>query len=421
MFGIQFIALFFIGMANALPMPLMGSTLSIWLIENGFDKSSIGLFALVNLPMSFKIFWTPFLDRFTLPFFKKSPRKGWTLFSLAGIIFCILGISASTTALTLVAYLVALSFFTGCLYMVGISYELESIPEESYPLGSANVIAGYRIGLLTAGSGILFISSLFSWSVAFQTLACLIAIGFILVLFLPEPYKSKEILKERKEQFLQYPSLFNWFWNEILVKPSKAFLMKQEWPLILLLLFFFKAGDEMSKCMEGPFYLSLGFSKIELASAAKSWGMMATLFGAYCGGLFMKSKGSFYTLIAMGLLHATTLSCHCLMAFIGKSLPALYTTVALEHFTGGLLMTSFVAFLWKHCSKQYAAIQYALLWSLISFKTDLFACLGGFLASQYSWQTFYLIITSVAVITSLIPLAFSLRFTTQIPEEGITR
>lgn len=391
-------------------MPIMGSTLSIWLTEAGFEKSAIGLFALMGIPMSFKVLWTPLIDRFTLPFCQNRQRKGWILFSLVGMTLGMLGMSFINPFLApwkLAGCLITLSLFTGCLYMAGTAYELESLEEERYPMGSANVIAGYRIGLLCAGGGALFLSSIWDWSTTFRCIALLLAIGFTLILFLPEPFKSQDVIEIRKHQISQYPTLLKWFWKELIVRPCAQFFQKPDWFLILMLLLLFKVGDELSKSMEGPFYLSLGFTKTDLATAAKTWGMIATLLGAFAGGLFLKSKDSFMTLIKVGCLHACTLYCYYFMTLIGKSLPALYLTVALEHFTGGLLMTAFIAFLWKHCDKQYASIQYALYWSIISFKTDIIACLGGFMAANCEWSTFFLIVASIGTAAALIPMAFA--------------
>lgn len=401
----RYAALFFIGIANALPMPILGSTLSIWLSELGFEKNTIGLFALLAIPLSFKLLWMPLIERFS--FIPGNQRKGWVFFGLSGMALSMLGISFIDPVLSpwkLAAWLATLSSFTGCLYMAGIAYELESLKEEWYPMGSANVFAGYRIGLLCAGGGALYLSSLLDWPSVFQCLAFLLMVGAVFILFLPEPFKSKEVIQAKRVQFSKYSSPFHWFWKETLLKPCKSFFKNPEWMLVLVFLILFKVGDELFKCMEGPFYLSLGFDKTDLATAAKTWGMASALCGAYLGGIYLKAHDSYRMLVKLGCLHASTLFCYYLMTIIGKSLPALYVTVALEHLTGGLLMTAFVTLLWKSCDKEYAAIQYALFWSVISFKTDVMACIGGFLAAHLDWGSFFLLVASLGVSGALFPL-----------------
>lgn len=385
----------------------MGSTLSIWLSEQGFDKGEIGLFALMAIPLSLKFLWAPFIDRFTFPFFQGRQRKGWVVFALLGMMACLIAmslISPSESPWRLAVCVAILSLFTGCLYMSGISYELESLAKERYPMGSAHVISGYRIGLLCAGGGILYLSTLLDWSSTFLCAALLPAVGALVILLLPEPYKSREVIEAKKAQIAQYPSLFSWFWQEIVWLPCKAIFQRQEWKTLLMMVLLFKVGDELSKSMEGPFYLSLGFNKAELAMAAKTWGMAATIGGAFCGGMFMKEKGSMAALAKAGCLHAATLYCFPVMVWTGKSMFALYLTVAAEHFSAGLAMTAFIAFLWKICDKRYAAMQYTLFWSVVSFKTDVMACAGGLMASYFEWGTFFLIVATVGMASALVPL-----------------
>lgn len=398
---LRYAALFFIGIANALPMPIMGSTLSIWLSEVGFDNGMIGLFALFGLPMSFKLLWMPLIDRFF-------HRKGWIFFALSGMALCMLGMSFTDPVLSpwkLAGWIAALSCFTGCLYMAGIAYELESLEEKQYPMGSANVITGYRVGLLISGGGALFLSTLLEWPAVFQCIAFILMLGAFFILLLPEPFKSKEVIESRKAGFLKYRSPFHWFWKETLLEPCRKLFKNPQVILILLFLVLFRAGDELSKCMEGPFYLSLGFDKADLATAAKTWGMAATLFGAFLGGVYLKANHSIPTLIKIGCLHASTLFCYYFMTLAGKSLPALYVTVALEHLTGGLLMTAFITFLWKSCDKEYAPIQYALFWTVISFKTDIMAALGGALAARLEWGPFFLVVSCIGMGAAFLPMA----------------
>lgn len=414
----RYFSLFFIGFANAVAVPLMGSILSIWLMESGFAKNSIGFFALLGIPFSFKILWAPIIDHITLPFFSGRQRKGWMFLALVGISLSLLNMSLIDPAVSpwrLAASLFSLSLFTGCLYIVGIAYELESIQEEKYGMGSACVITGYRFGLLCGGAGALYLSFLWDWSWAYRSLAMIVGIGGLFILSQPEPYKSKAVILEKRQRFSAYPTLIQGFWNETILQPCHAFLQKSNWQVILLLLCTFKLGDQMARSMEGPFYLSLGFDKASLASAAKVWGIIATISGAFLAGFFLKGRDPFFSLGWVGMIHALSLSCYCVMSIVGKSLLGLYLTVAVENFTGGMAMTAFIFFLWKICDKRYAAVQYALLWSLFSFKADLFACLGGILANSLPWTSFFFIVTLLNVLSSCLAWILILRAKKMLP------
>lgn len=405
-----YLVLFFIGFVNALPIPLIGSILSIWLIEEGFSKATIGSFALLGIPFSFKLLWTPIVDHVSFPSLSKkrviseAQRKAWLFFSVTGIALSFYSLSLiapSQNPYCLAFILVAISLFKGCLYIVGLSYELESLDEDSYGIGSSCVITGYRIGLLVAGAGGLYLSAVWGWSFCFKSMAMLVSLVSLLILLQKEPFKSKEIIKNKRLKLSLYPSLFRGFVFENIILPCRLFFKKSNWVTILFLLLFFKIGDHATKSMSGPFYLSLGFTKIELASAAKVCGMAATLVGSALGGYVLRGKDPFSSLGKFGFIHACSLICHSILSFGPKSLVALYFTVALENFTGGLAITAFIYFLWRVCDKQYAAVQYAILWSLFSLKSHFFAFLGGVLASLYPWTIFFPIVTSIGLVSAI--------------------
>lgn len=391
-----------------MPIPLSGSVLSIWLAEAGFGKDLIGLFALLGIPLSLKCLWVIPINRFTLPFFGSAPRKGWMLFAMIGMIATLLAMSFIEPAQHpwYLAYsLVSLALFTGCLYIVGLSYELESVEEKDYSLGSAFVVTGYRIGLLCAGAGALYLAYLWDWSSMFRLMASILAFGSVLIFLQPEPYKSKDLIEAKRKQFDTYPSLFKGFWHEIILEPCKLLFQRSDWKMLLIILLSFKMGDHLAKSMTGPFYLSVGFNKADLALATKMWGFAATIIGALFGGYFFKGRNPMMSSVVAGLIHACSLGCYYLLAVTGKSFSWLYLTVALENFTGGMAMTVFIALLWKMCDKRYAAMQYALIWSLFSIKSDLLAWVGGVLATHCSWPLFFAIIFVGGFTSSIIVLS----------------
>ena len=399
-----YFVLFFIGICNALSLPLTGSVLSIWLTEENFTKEMIGMYALLGLPFSVKIIWSPIIDQFSLPFFRYAPRKGWMIFALGGIALSLLFLSLLSPEKEpfLLAFAIfTLLLFSSCLYIVGISYELESLQEENYAMGSFAILTGYRIGLILAGSFLLFFASLLSWSAAIKILIIFVLAAICLVAWQEEPFKTKKIL-EKQKLFKKHSNIFIAFWHETVQKPCQSFLARQDWMNVLLLLFFFKIGDQMAKSMEGPFYLELGFTKTELATASKLWGMAATIIGAFIAGKWVKGKKAERPLVLSGLLHACSLFCYYLMTLSGKSLTLLYVTTAIEHLTGGAAMAIFICYLWRSCDPYFAAIQYALLWSIYLIKSDLLTFFGASLAAAVSWPTFFLTVTALSTFSALL-------------------
>lgn len=342
------------------------------------------------------------------------------VFSLIGMAVSLFGIGCINPIAfpwLLASNILVLTLFSGCLYIVGIAYELESLEEGSYAVGSSYVIIGYRIGLLCASGGALYLTLLWDWAVMFKIMSACMAVASGVILLLPEPYKSKAILTERRRQFSQYPSLFQGFWKETLLQPCRVFFIKREWTIILLLIITFKIGDELVRSMEGPFYLSIGFNKADLATASKVWGILSTIAGAFLGGFLLKNKDPYRSLVKTGFLHASTLWCFFFLTLVDKSLFNLYLTVSLQNLTAGMTMTAFISFLWHVCDKRYTAIQYALLWSLFSFKSDLTACCGGLLAAKYSWNTFFAVVGIVSMISSALIWSIISQFQKKSPLE----
>ncbi len=307
------------------------------------------------------------------------------------------------------ASLLTLSLFAGCLYMVGISYELESIPKSSYSTGSSCLITGYRTGLLYAGAGVLYIAHIESWSVSFQVSALISMVGASIVFMVDEPYNSQETVKVKREALAKHPSLIAGCLQEILIMPFKSFVKGASWQILLAVIILFKVSDHMAKPMEGPFYLEIGFNKADLALAAKTFGFVATVVGAFLAGRLLRDKNPFIAVAVLGLIHTLSEFGCLLHSLVGKSYPLLYLTSGLSNFTGGMVITAFISLLWKSCDKYYATVQYAFLWSLSSITTNLLACSGGFLASLLSWPQFFLTVSCLGVACSLTLLALVLK------------
>lgn len=381
-------------------MPFTGIELSIWLKEAGYSTFLIGAFSLLSIPFSFKILWTLPIDYLAPTAWKGCERRSWLLTGLFGMILSLIGLSYTDPASspwTLATFLLLISLMAGCVYVAGIAYELEGIDEKEYRLGSAWVLIGFRVGLLVVGAGALYLSSFFGWAFVLRCMAALLLLAALLIRLLPEPYKSQEVLAAKRQGLQRYSSIQQAFFREIFWEPCKRFFAKNSAWKILLFIFLFKFGEQLLREMAGPFYLSIGFDKIDLANATKMWGMLATITGAFLAAAYMKNKDYLLTLAGLNLLHSCTLVCYLILSIIGKSYVCLYASIALENLFGGMLMTAFIAFLWQTCNKEFAAVQYTLLWSAYLFKGKIVSFLGGILASFCPWTPFFFLVTCTAI------------------------
>lgn len=306
-------------------------------------------------------------------------------------------------------FLFLISSAAGCVYVAGIAYELEGIDESEYRLGSAWVLTGFRFGLLIAGAGALYLSSFYGWSSMLRCLAAVLASAGVVVGFLPEPYKSREVLAAKRRDLLNYSSKSRAFFSEVLYQPFKNYFANAHAGKILLFILLFKIGEELLREMAGLFYLSLGFDTIDLANATKVWGMGATIAGAFIAALYLKNKNDILSLAALHLVQSTTLICFIILSLVGKSYVCLYGGIAIENLCVGMAMTAFIAFLWKTCDKRFAATQYTLLWSVYLFKGKFIIFLGGVIAQQCSWTTFFVLASVIGIAAAVSTMAIAKR------------
>src|SRR6202158_3050026 len=166
------------GFSSGLPLLLTLSTLSYWLSKLGIDRTSIGLFASVGLPYSFKFLWAPFLDQIRPPFLGR--RRGWALVIQLCLAPSIIVLGFTDPAIdpwwTAVAAIVV-AFFSASQDIVIDAYSIEILAEEEQGAGAAATQVGYRFGLLAAGAGALALSDFVAWHWVFIMLAALVGVG----------------------------------------------------------------------------------------------------------------------------------------------------------------------------------------------------------------------------------------------------
>ena len=385
----RMLLLLFLGISSGLPLPLTLSTLTLWLAEIGISKTSIGLFALTGMPYAFKFLWAPLVDGVNIPYFTKrfGRRKSWgilsQIFLMAGIIG--LGISDPVHHIGLTAWCaLTVAFFSATQDIVLDAYRVEILEESEYGAGSAIFVFGYRIGMLIAGAGALYLASYAAWPIVFAVMSGFMLIGVVALMFGPRPNIG---LTDGHE---------NWFQDKI-INPFKQFMQHERWWYILLFIVAYKLGDAMAGIMANPFYLELGFEKIEIANITKAFGLLATLVGGFIGGAMVNKIGIHKSLLWCGILQLGSNLMFAALALVGKDLYMLALTIGIENLAGGMGTSAFVAFLSYLCAKQYTATQYALLSALASFGRTVLSSSGGAMASALNWPLFFVVTTVIAI------------------------
>ena len=415
--------IFVLGIASGYPWVIIGgSTLSVWLRESGFSRTSIGLFSLVFTAYTINFLWAPILDAVKFKRLSKiGQRRSW-------ILICQIAIIAITLAMATVGpnlniYLFALlavgiGFFSATQDLAIDAYRITVIPESEgrlISLGAAMATCGWWVGFGVPGALLLYCAEIVSWQWVYVVAAGLIIPITVLVLMWFEEPKIASVSHEK-----------NWFANVLItyVDTVTEFFRRNGVGIafgLLLFIFLFKIGEAFLGRMVAVFYIEVGYSKAEIATFSKLVSTSITIVFALFAGVLMPRVGVFKMLLWAGLLMAAT---NLMFAWIawdasaaataaaaagledpGPSLVLFMAAVVSDGITSSVSTVAFVSFLTFYVSRLHAAGQYGALASLGNAGRTLLAGTSGLLVDQLGgdWALFF-VITSVAVVPSLLLL-----------------
>ncbi len=371
------------GFSCGVPLLLTGSVLQAWMVEEGVDLATIGMFALVGLPYTVKFLWAPVMDRFTFRLLGR--RRGWLLTAQILLMCAIAGLGMTNPAqdpwlLAGVALLV--TFFSASQDIVVDAYRREDLSDEELGLGSSLYVNGYRIGMLLAGSGGLILADFIPFSAVYLLMAATMLVGIVVTLLAHEPQVA-----EGAPQSLE----------EAVIEPFREYFSRSDAWLILAFILLYKIGDMMASAMSVPFYLDIGFSKTEIGAVAKLFGFWATIIGGLIGGVWMLKLGINRALWIFGVLQAVSTAGFAVLAAIGYNLPGLAAVIGFENLSGGMGTAAYVAFMASMTNRKFTATQYALLSSLMGIPRVVASAPTGFMVEAMGWVSFFAFCALVAI------------------------
>lgn len=381
------------GFSCGLPLLLTLSVLQAWMKEEGIDLAVIGVMALVGLPYTLKFFWAPFLDRYRLPILGR--RRGWLIVAQIALALCIGALGFASPALHplgLAAMALLVAFFSASQDIVVDAYRREDFSNQELGFASSLYIYGYRLGMLLSGGGGLVLAEYYTFRTVYVIMAACMLPGILTTLFAHEPDVRVRIPQSLKEA---------------VIEPLTEYFSRQGAIWILAFILMYKIGDTMASAMTIPFYLDLGFSKMEIGAVVKLFGSWATVVGALVGGIIMIRLGISRSLWVFGVLQAVSTGCFVLLARVGHNMPALSGVIAFENLSGGMGTAAFAAFMASITDKRFTATQYALLSSLMGVPRVIVSAPTGLLAKYFGWENFFFICTFIAVPGLMILLKFA--------------
>jgi PAT family beta-lactamase induction signal transducer AmpG len=382
----------FTGFASGLPLYLLLNLVPAWLRTEHLDLKTIGLFALIQFPYTWKFLWAPLLDRYAVPALGR--RRGWMLLTQTALLLVIAalgGFSPQNDLRTIVMLATLLAFLSATLDIALDAYRRELLFDNELGLGNAVHVNAYRISGLIPGSLALILADHLPWSTVFMITALFMLPGMVMTLLVQEPHRAAPPKSLR----------------DAVVEPFHEFITRRGWQsalLILSFLFFYKLGDSLCTALATPFYLDMGFSKSQIGVIAKNAGLWPAVIGALLGGIWMLKIGINRALWLFGAVQVVSIFGFYWLAIQGAQaevttlhLTQLAFVIGLEAIGVGLGTAAFVAYIAHTTHPAYTATQFALFTSLAAVPRTFVNATAGWLVEQLGWSNFFLLCVALAI------------------------
>ena len=432
-FDIRMLRILLLGAISGFPWVLIGSSLSLWLKEEGLSRSTIGWAGLIFGVYAFNYLWAPLIDRIQIPFLTKKigHRRGWIVLMqlvilISLILWSVINPSENLALLISIGLVIAIASSTQDITVDALRIEQVGENEnKSMAAGAAMAVVGWWTGYKLGGVVALFTAEYFEkigvinyWQATFIVMGVVVILMNIALMFVHENSFTERVLSQKKTDEIIKNKLGN---NNFLTKilswlsgtiggPVISFFKKNGFSIaigILGFVFLFKIGEAFLGRMSIVFYKELGFSKSDIAIYSKTLGWITTVVFTLLGGLFAIRSGTVKTMFIAGGLMAITNLMFTLLAWSGKSELLFAAAVILDDIAAAFATVAFVAFISLLVDRTYTATQYALLASIGTAGRTLLASSSGSLVDWLNgdWGIFF-IITALMVIPSLICLWF---------------
>ena len=430
---IRMVRILLLGAISGFPWVLIGSSLSLWLKEEGLSRSTIGWAGLIFGVYAFNYLWAPIIDRVQIPILTKKlgHRRGWIVLMQIAILICLvvwsyINPTQNLALLITVGLIIAIASATQDITVDALRIEQINENEvKSMAAGAAMAVVGWWTGYKLGGVIALFTAEYFEkagiadyWQATFLVLGVVIILMNIGLMFVHEPIETDRQSKQREaDQVIEdklgssniITSFVAWITGTI-GGPIISFFKKNGFAIavgILSFVFLFKIGEAFLGRMSIVFYKELGFSKVQIAIYSKTFGWITTVVFTLLGGIFAMRVGTVKTMFVAGILMALTNLLFAALYWTGKSELLFAFAVIADDITAAFATVAFVAFISLLVDRTYTATQYALLASIGTAGRTTLASSSGALVDWLNgdWGTFF-VMTTVMVIPSLICLWF---------------
>ena len=425
----RMIKILLLGAISGFPWVIIGSSLSLWLKEDGLSRSTVGWAGLIFAVYAFNYLWAPIIDRVKIPWLtnKIGHRRGWIVLMQAIILislifWSVINPTANLTLVISVGLIIAIASATQDITVDAL--RIEQIGEnegKSMQAGAAMAVVGWWTGYKLGGVIALTSAEFFQnlgfenyWQITFLILGLVIIACNIGLMFVNEALQSdRSESQNRTDKLIQnklgssnlLTRTIAWLTGAV-IGPILSFFNKNGFKIalaILAFIFLFKIGEAFLGRMSVIFYKEIGFTKSDIALYSKGLGWITTVIFTLLGGLFAIRSGVIKAMFVSGILMASTNLLFSLLAWSGKSELLFAIAVIFDDMAAAFATVAFVAFISMLVDRTYTATQYALLASIGTAGRTTLAASSGALVDWLNgdWGIFF-IITAIMVIPSLI-------------------
>ena len=428
-FDQRMIKILLLGAISGFPWVIIGSSLRLWLKEDGLSRSTIGWAGLIFAVYAFNYLWAPIIDRVRIPWLtnKIGHRRGWIVLMQAIILISLIcwSVVSPTTNLALVVSIGLIIAIASATQDITVdALRIEQIGEnegKSMQAGAAMAVVGWWTGYKLGGVVALTSAELFQnlgfenyWQITFLVLGILIIACNIGLMFVDElPQIERKEFQKRTDKMIEeklgssnlITKIIAWLTGTV-IGPIISFFKKNGFNIalaILAFIFLFKIGEAFLGRMSVIFYKEIGFTKSDIALYSKGLGWLTTVIFTLLGGLFAIRSGVIKAMFVSGILMASTNLLFSVLAWSGKSELLFAIAVIFDDMAAAFATVAFVAFISMLVDRTYTATQYALLASIGTAGRTTLAASSGALVDWLNgdWGIFF-ILTAIMVIPSLI-------------------
>ena len=428
-FDRRMIKILLLGAISGFPWVIIGSSLSLWLQEDGLSRSTIGWAGLIFAVYAFNYLWAPIIDRVRIPWLtnKIGHRRGWivlmqTIILLSLICWSLINPTTNLALVITIGLIIAIASATQDITVDAL--RIEQIGEnegKSMQAGAAMAVVGWWTGYKLGGVVALTSAEFFQsfgfenyWQITFLILGILIIACNIGLMFINETAQTdRKESQKRTDKMIEdklgssnlITKIIAWLAGTV-IGPIKSFFKKNGFNIalaILAFIFLFKIGEAFLGRMSVIFYKEIGFTKSDIALYSKGLGWLTTVIFTLLGGLFAIRSGVIKALFVSGVLMASTNLLFSILAWSGKSELLFAIAVIFDDMAAAFATVAFVAFISMLVDRTYTATQYALLASIGTAGRTSLAASSGALVDWLNgdWGIFF-ILTAIMVIPSLI-------------------